>query len=67
MVDNLKVFPEAGHEPAELPGSKYREVYVNPCRIFYRCEKGGVLIVHVMREEMRLRKYLLDFQDDETE
>lgn len=59
-VDRLGQFPDSGHVPPETPNSIYREVFVRPCRIFYRQENGVVLIVHVMREEMQLRKFLLD-------
>ena len=59
-VDRLGRFPDSGHVPPEIPNSIYREVFVGPCRIFYRQENGVVLIVHVMREEMQLRKFLLD-------
>jgi toxin ParE1/3/4 len=59
-VDRLELFPQSGHEPPELPDSIYRELYVRPCRIFYRNEDGLVLILHVMREERQLRKFLLD-------
>ena len=59
-VDRLGLFPDSGHVPPEIPNSIYREVFVRPCRIFYRQENGVVLIVHVMREEMQLRKFLLE-------
>jgi plasmid stabilization system protein ParE len=59
-VDRIGQFPDSGHVPPEVPTSIYREVFVRPCRIFYRQENGVVLIVHVMREEMLLRKFLLD-------
>jgi plasmid stabilization system protein ParE len=59
-VERLELFPESGHEPPELPDSIYRELYVRPCRIFYRKEDDVVLIVHVMREERQLRRLLLD-------
>src|SRR6186713_1691300 len=58
-VDRLERFPNSGREPPELPDSVYREVICNPCRIFYRQDGKDVLILHVMREEMQLRKYLL--------
>lgn len=63
-VDRLGQFPDSGHVPPEIPHSIYREVFVRPCRIFYRQENGVVLIVHVMREEMQLRKFLLDAEMD---
>lgn len=58
-VDRLEEFPDSGREPPELPNSVYREIVCNPCRIFYRHEGDIVLILHVMREEMQLRHYLL--------
>jgi len=58
-VDRLEQFPNSGRVPPELPDSIYREVVCNPCRIFYRCEGKNVLILHVMRDEMELKKYLL--------
>ena len=59
-VDRLEQFPESGHAPPELPDSIFRELYVRPCRIFYRNEDDVVLILHVMREERQLRRLLLD-------
>jgi len=59
-VERLEQFPESGHVPPELHNSIYRELYVRPCRIFYRQDDDAVLIVHVMREERQLRKFLLD-------
>ncbi len=58
-IDRLVLFPDSGREPPELPDSIYREVLCNPCRIFYRHEAGKVFILHVMRDESQLRKYLL--------
>jgi plasmid stabilization system protein ParE len=63
-VDRLELFPQSGHEPPELPDSIYRELYVGPCRVFYRNEDDVVLILHVMREERQLRKFLLDPERD---
>lgn len=59
-VDRLEQFPLSGHKPSELPDSIYRELYVRPCRIFYRHEGDVVLILYVMREERQLRRFLLD-------
>ena len=58
-VDLLERFPNSGREPLELPDSIYREAICSPCRIFYRREGKNVLILHVMRDEMQLKKYLL--------
>ncbi|PLY02110.1 MAG: plasmid stabilization protein [Desulfuromonas sp.] len=59
-VERLELFPESGHFPQELPQSVYRELYIKPCRIFYRHEGNHIFIVHIMREERQLRQYLLD-------
>ncbi|MGQ7247247.1 type II toxin-antitoxin system RelE/ParE family toxin [Halomonas sp. V046] len=59
-VERLQRFPHSGHVPAELPGSLYQELYVTPCRLFYRYEDDVVLIVHIMREERQLRRFLLE-------
>lgn len=61
-VDRLEQFPESGSMPPEVPNSIYRELYVKPCRIFYRQEGDAVLIIHVMREERQLRRFLLDVE-----
>lgn len=58
-VERLEQLPNSGHVPPELPNSIYRELYVRPCRIFYRQDNDTVLIVHVMREERQLRMFLL--------
>ncbi|MBB3063230.1 type II toxin-antitoxin system RelE/ParE family toxin [Microbulbifer rhizosphaerae] len=69
-VDRLEQFPHSRRRPPELPDSIYREVVCSPCRVLYRNEEhrneehrneeSRVLIIHVMRDEMQLRKYLLE-------
>jgi plasmid stabilization system protein ParE len=59
-VEHLQLFPEAGHVPPELPQSVYRQLYVRPCRIFYRQDNEVIFILYVMREERQLRQYLLE-------
>ena len=59
-VDRLKQFPNSGRRLAELPDSRYREVVVPPCRVFYREEGGSVFILYVMRSERLLRTHLLE-------
>lgn len=63
-VDRLKQFPESGREPPELPGSVYREIVSSPCRILYRQEGKKVFLLHVMRDEMQLKKFLLSEEND---
>ena len=59
-VSRLEVHPESGKKPVELQNLNYREVIVNPCRIFYKVDKKQVYILHVMRQERDLRKFLLN-------
>ena len=66
-VERLARHPASGRRVPELQGTTYREVIVAPCRIIYRCERGGegrgerrgegrcVVIVYVLRGEQRLR------------
>jgi len=56
----LEQFPALGRKPPEFKESRYLEVIVNPCRIFYRIEGDKVYILYVMRSERKLRKYLLN-------
>ena len=61
-VDRLNHFPESGRIPPELSHSKYREMIIGPCRVFYRYDAGQskVFIIYVMRGERMLRKYLIE-------
>ena len=58
-TERLEEFPESGRKPPELKKSRYKELIVGPCRIFYRIEKNKAYILYVMRSERKLRKYLL--------
>jgi len=62
-VDRLKDLPDSGRRPPELGKTRYREVIVGPCRVFYRHDESRVAIVHVMRSERELRKHLLGETD----
>lgn len=59
-VERLQQFPESGRFPPELEHSRYREVIVGPCRVFYRSDQNTIYILYVMRGEKQLRKYLID-------
>ena len=62
-VDRLADYPNSGRKVPELSPSKYKEVVVGPCRIFYRISEDVVYILHVMRVERDLRRYLLEDRD----
>ncbi len=59
-TDRLEQFPESGRKPTEFKESRYLEIIVKPCRIFYRIDADRVYILYVMRSERMLRKYLLN-------
>ena len=59
-VERLEQFPNSGKRPPELPRSPYREVVVAPCRIFCRVEGESVFLLHVMRAEQLLRRFMLN-------
>ena len=59
-TERLEQFPKSGRKPPELTRSRYLEIIVNPCRIFYRIEKEKIYILYVMRSERKLRNYLLE-------
>ncbi len=65
-TERLEEFPESGRKPPELKKSRYKEILVDPCRIFYRIEKDKVYILYVMRSERKLRKYLLSERSKES-
>ncbi len=62
-VDLLSQSPNSGRKVPELSRSKYKEVIVGPCRIFYRFTNGAIYVLHVMRAERALRKYMLQNRD----
>ena len=60
-IENLQKFPESGRKPPELPkGSRYFEVIVGPCRIFYRLDDSKIFVLYVMRSERLFRKFILE-------
>ena len=65
-VERLKKFPKSGRKLPELENSRYLELIVNPCRIFYRVEKDKAYILYVMRSERTLRNFLLDDREKES-
>ena len=60
-VERLENHPKSGKKPPELPENTiYREVVVNPCRVFYRQEGAKILIIYIMRSERILKRLLLE-------
>ena len=58
-VELLTDSPNSGRKPPELGNTRYREVIVGPCRIFYRANKDEIVILYIMRGERLLKKYIL--------
>ena len=65
-TDRLEKFPKTGRKVPELLDSRYLELIVNPCRIYYRIEKNKIYILYVMRSERKLRNYLLDERTNQS-
>jgi toxin ParE1/3/4 len=65
-TERLEVFPSSGRNPPELQKSRYKEIIVNPCRIFYRVDGDNVYIVYVMRNERTLRQFLLNERENKN-
>ena len=59
-TERLEGFPGSGRNPPELKKSRYKEIIVNPCRIFYRIDGDNIYILYVMRSERKLRQFLLN-------
>ncbi len=58
-ITRLEAHPESGKIPLELESLNYREIIVNPYRIFYKTDNNQLYILHVMRQERELRKFIL--------
>ncbi|MDC2887668.1 type II toxin-antitoxin system RelE/ParE family toxin [Psychrosphaera algicola] len=58
-LEVLEVHPESGKVPLEIPTLNYRELVIKPCRVFYKIDGNKVFILHVMRQEQDLRRFLL--------
>ena len=58
-VERLANHPESGRTPAEISEFNYREVVVNPLRIFCSYREGKVFILFERRQEQDLRRFIL--------
>jgi toxin ParE1/3/4 len=58
-IERLEAHPKSGRIPPELKNSRYKEVIVGPCRIFYRAIEERVYVLYIMRSERQLRNYIL--------
>lgn len=65
-TDRLEQFPQSERKPPELNNSRYLEIIINPCRLFYRIEKEKNYILYIMRIERKLRNYLPDDRANES-
>jgi len=60
QVDQLEQFRGLGRKPPEFNLTKFRELVIPPCRVFYLLEDKRVYIIHIIRSEQQLRKYMLE-------
>lgn len=54
-VEQLALFPLSGGKPRELSGSPYRQLVINPLRIYYRVVGERIFVVYAMRGEQQFR------------
>ena len=59
-VERLMDHPDSGKRVRELPKTPYREIVIPPCRIFYKHTKDKVYMLHIMRGEQMLRRFMLE-------
>jgi toxin ParE1/3/4 len=59
-VDSLEEHPEMGRKPPEFKTTKFKELLIPPCRVFYYFEDNNIYVVHIMRSEQQLRRYMLE-------
>ncbi len=62
-VGQLEQHPESGSRPAELRGSRYRQIVEPPCRVLYRYDGSKVFVLSVIRGEQKLRARALAARD----
>jgi len=65
-TERLEDSPNSGRKPPELKKSRYKEIIVNPCRIFYRIDGSNIVILYIMRSERKLRRFLLNERADKN-
>lgn len=62
-MQRLEDFPLSGKTPIELSGLIYREVVVTPCRVLYKLIDDRVMVLHIVRQERDLRRFLLGLKE----
>lgn len=58
-TQRLETFPDSGRTPPELENFSYREIIINPCRVFYKTQNNEIFILHVMRQERDIQQFLM--------
>lgn len=59
-MDRLELFPESGRIPEEINDLNYREIVVNPVRVFYKLQEEIVHILYVFPQERDVKKYIVE-------
>ena len=62
-IEQLSDFPLRGRLVPEIPGGRYREVIVPPCRVIYTPLKDAVAIQRIIRGERQHRADMLTGND----
>ena len=65
-VERLSLFPDSGRKPPELSyfETAYLELVTPPCRLFYKQEQATIFILHVLRQERDVLRYIHEFEGE---
>lgn len=55
LTENVEQFKLIGRVIPEFPVARYRQIWINPCWIYYKITKKSVVILHVRRAESLFR------------
>ncbi len=58
-VENLTQHTKMGKAVPELEQSVYRQLFISPCRIFYRIDNDIIYIIHIIRSDQLLQVDIL--------
>lgn len=59
-TEQLEQFPESCPVVDELPELNYRQLLVGPIRLIYQIEKQNVMMLHVVRQEREISRFLME-------
>ncbi|HEY1792851.1 MAG TPA: type II toxin-antitoxin system RelE/ParE family toxin [Opitutaceae bacterium] len=64
-TDRVEQFVKLGRRVPEFPRTNYRQVWINPCWVYYRIDGERIYVLHVRRAEKLFRPEDLSFADEQ--